>query len=160
MTAAPRRKSSTWAASKRACVCAGAPAPDAGCGGRWYFAKIDSSSPRHLLLVEARLLRPLRLSRAALLQEPCVRAAVDVEPAGLEREDAVDGIVEQPDVVRHDEHRATGAAQELHDPRLGVDVEVVGRLVEDEELAPRIEETRQLEPAPLTAGQRPDAVPV
>ncbi len=47
--------------------------------------------------------------------------------------------------------RAAEAAQELHQPRLGVDVEVVGRFVEKEELFVGEEDARQLRPSPLAA---------
>jgi hypothetical protein len=54
---------------------------------------------RDLLAVQARLLAPLHLPRGSLLEKPRVRAAVDVEPTRVEREDPVDGVVEQSDVV-------------------------------------------------------------
>ena len=46
------------------------------------------------------------------------------------------------------------AAQELHEPRLGVDVEVVRRLVEEEEVAAREQDAGELDPAALSAGER------
>ena len=71
----------------------------------------------------------------------------------LEVEHAGDGLVEQVEVVADDEQRAAVAAQELHQPRLGVGVEVVGRLVEQEHVAAGEEDAGQLDPAALAARQ-------
>ena len=48
------------------------------------------------------------------------------------------------------------AAEELQQPRLGVDVEVVGGLVEQEDVAAGEEDPRQLDPAALAAGEHAD----
>ncbi len=71
----------------------------------------------------------------------------------LEVHDAGDGLVEQVEVVAHDEQRTAVAAQELHEPRLGVGVEVVRRLVEEEHVATGVEDAGQLHPAALAARQ-------
>ena len=46
--------------------------------------------------------------------------------------------------------------QESDEPFLGVVVEVVGRLVEEQELAAREQDAGELHPAPLTTGERVD----
>ncbi len=55
-----------------------------------------------------------------------------------------------------DEQRAAVRAQERREPRLGVDVEVVGRLVEQHEIAAREQNARQFGAAALATRQRGD----
>ena len=75
--------------------------------------------------------------------------AVEVEHAG-------DRLVEQLEVVADDEQRAAVAAQEAHQPLLGVDVEVVRRLVEAQHVAAGEQDAGQLDAPPLAAGQHAD----
>ena len=72
--------------------------------------------------------------------------AVEVQHAG-------DRLVEQLEVVADDEQRAAVPAQELHEPRACVDVEVVRRLVEQEDVAAREQDAGELDPASLSAGE-------
>ena len=58
--------------------------------------------------------------------------------------------------MAHHEQRAAVLLQEPDEPLLGVVVEVVGRLVEEQELAAREQDAGELDPAPLTTGQRVD----
>ena len=83
-----------------------------------------------------------------------VGAAVLDQLTFVEVEHARDGLVEELDVVADDEERAAVVAQEPHEPLLGVDVEVVGRLVEHQEVAAREEDARQLHPAALATRER------
>ena len=71
----------------------------------------------------------------------------------VEVQHAGDRLVEQLEVVADDEQRAAVAAQELHEPRACVDVEVVRRLVEQEDVAPREQDAGELDPASLAAGE-------
>ena len=85
-----------------------------------------------------------------------VRAAVLDELALVEVQHARDRLVEQREVVADDEQRAAERAQERHQPRLGVDVEVVRRLVEQQEVAAREQDARELDAPALTTGERAD----
>ena len=76
-----------------------------------------------------------------------VAAPVEVEHAG-------DGLVEQVEVVADHEQGAPVVPQEVEQPVLGVGVEVVGGLVEQEQVAAGEEDADQLDPAALAAGQR------
>ena len=88
--------------------------------------------------------------RALVLDERAgalLRLAVDVHHAG-------DRLVEEIEVVAHDEQRAAVRPQELEQPGAGVGVEVVRGLVEQEQLAAAEEDAHELGAAPLAAGQR------
>ena len=64
------------------------------------------------------------------------------------------GVVEQVEVVAHHEQRAAVRAQELEEPVAGVGVEVVGGLVEQQQLAAGEQDAHELEPPALAARQR------
>ncbi len=64
-----------------------------------------------------------------------------------------DRLVEQLEVVTDHEQRAAVAAQELHEPRAGVDVEVVRGLVEQQDVAAGEQDAGELDAAPLTTGE-------
>ena len=91
---------------------------------------------------------------AAVLDE--VTDAVLVGP--VEVEHTGDRLVEQVEVVADDEQGAAVGAQEPHQPLLGVDVEVVGRLVEAQHVAAGEEDAGQLDAAALAARQHADRV--
>ena len=86
----------------------------------------------------------------------------EVADAGLvgpvEVEDTGDRLVEQVEVVADDEQGAAVGPQEAHQPLLGVDVEVVGRLVEAQHVAAGEQDAGQLDAPPLAAGQHADRV--
>jgi len=71
-------------------------------------------------------------------------------------DDPSDRLVQQVEVVADDEERAAVRAQEAEQPRLGVDIEVVGRLVEQERVGAGEEDAGQLDAAPLTTGEHPE----
>ena len=75
--------------------------------------------------------------------------AVEVEHAG-------DGLVEQVEVVADHEQRAPVGAHEVEEPVLGVAVEVVGGLVEQEHVAAGEQDPGDLDAPLLTAGQDAD----
>jgi hypothetical protein len=64
-----------------------------------------------------------------------------------------DRLVEQVEVVADDEQRAPVVAQEAEQPLLRVDVEVVRRLVEQERVAAREQDPRQLDTSALATGE-------
>ena len=75
-----------------------------------------------------------------------VAASVEVEHAG-------DGLVEQVEVVADHEQRAAVVPQEAEQPLLGVGVEVVGGLVEQEQVGAGEEDADELDPPALAARQ-------
>ena len=98
---------------------------------------------------------------AASSSLPCdevlrVRAVVLDELAVVEVQDARDRLVEQREVVADDEQRAAERAQERHQPFLGVDVEVVRRLVEQQEVVAGEQDARELDPPAFTTRERAD----
>ena len=110
-----------------------------------------------------------RLGEALLVGGPRlavlrVRALVldEVADAGLvgpiEVEHPRDRLVEQLEVVADDEQRPAVGPQEAHQPLLGVDVEVVRRLVEAQHVAAGEQDAGQLDAPPLAAGQHADRV--
>ena len=85
---------------------------------------------------------------------PCTRRGAGRLLAGaVEVEHAGDGLVEQVEVVADHQERAPVAAEELHQPRLGVGVEVVRGLVEQQHVAAGEQDAGQLDPAALAAGE-------
>jgi hypothetical protein len=64
--------------------------------------------------------------------------------------------VEEPAVVGDDEHRAAALGQVTRQPVDALDVQMVRRLVQQEQLRVAEQRLGQRDPAPLAAGQRPD----
>ena len=95
-------------------------------------------------------------SLARALEVLAVGALVLDELALIEVEDARDRLVEELEVVADDEEGAPVAAEEPHEPRLGVGVEVVGRLVEEEDVAAGEQDAGELDPPSLAAGEDVD----
>mmetsp|Transcript_30827 Transcript_30827/g.90185 ORF Transcript_30827/g.90185 Transcript_30827/m.90185 type:complete len:244 (-) Transcript_30827:2781-3512(-) len=91
---------------------------------------------RRLDLWPARHVPPLDLlgDAALLLKVRLVVAVVHDELAVLDGEDRVGGLRDEEAVVRHHEHRALELLQRLLEHLLGGDVEVVGRLVQQQQL--------------------------
>ena len=81
------------------------------------------------------------------LADGLVGFTVEVEHPG-------DGLVEQVEVVADDEQGAPVVAQEVEQPVAGVGVEVVGGLVEQEQVAAAEQDAGQLEAPALAAGER------
>ncbi|GAA1992516.1 hypothetical protein GCM10009754_84390 [Amycolatopsis minnesotensis] len=117
--------------------------------------------PTPLLLV--RRLPPLALGEPALAVTR-VTAAVGARPAvagRVEVEHRGDDIGEQGAVVAHQHHAARVLAQPVGEVGEPVRVEVVGRLVEQEQVVPRAEQARQAHPVALPdrqGGQPPAPV--
>ena len=73
-------------------------------------------------------------------------------------EDLGDGLVEQLEVVAHDEECAVEASQLIEQPALGGTVQVIRRLVEDHQVGLLEEHAHEVDTAPLAAGQRIDVL--
>ena len=87
------------------------------------------------LLVELGVLPGLGLQgRLLAIQVGRVVARPTREPAAVEFQDAGRHFAEQGPIVRHEQQRAAVAQQEILQPADGVDVEVVGRLVQEQEV--------------------------
>ena len=88
--------------------------------------------------------------RALVLDELArfvVRLAVDVD-------DARDRVVEEIEIVAHDHERPAVGTQQVQQPGPRVGVEMVRRLVEQEQLASREQDPHELQPTSLTTGER------
>ena len=83
-----------------------------------------------------------------------VVAPVGLQLAMLQGENRGDRLIEQGQVVGHHEHPAPICGEPLDQPRLGVEVEVVGRLVEEQDIGLGKEDPGQFHPSPLATGHR------
>ena len=97
-----------------------------------------------------------RWLRASLAHQVGPAAVVRAERAVLDRDDPVGHGVEQRAVVRDEEHRPRERLERGLERLAALEVEVVRRLVEDEEVRARRDEQREREPPPLAAGERRD----
>ncbi len=104
-----------------------------------------------LLLGVARLLQ--RQLQRALLLELRVVAAVGLQLLRVDVDDAVDDAVEEVAIVRDQQQRARVAAEPVLEPQHRVEVEVVGRLVEQQQVRARHQRLREVEPHPPAAGE-------
>ena len=98
------------------------------------------------------LAQPLFVLRARV-EVLRVGALVLAQVALVEVQHLRDRLVEQLEVVAHDEQRTAVRAEEAHQPFLGVDVEVVGGLVEHQVVGAAEQDARELDAAALAAGQ-------
>ena len=71
-----------------------------------------------------------------------------------------DGALEEGPVVAHHDQGAGPVVEEVLEGPQRVEVEVVGRLVEQQHVGPLGQDEQQLQPAPLAAGQRADRRPL
>ena len=97
----------------------------------------------------------LLLARHALEEEGVVVAGVAVEPAAAQLEHAVAERVEEGAVVGDDDEPAGVAAEVVLEPEQGLEVEVVRRLVEQEERGLAHEEASDVGAHDPAAGERP-----
>src|SRR5690606_7502924 len=107
-----------------------------------------------MLLVECALLREPALR--ALCDECGVPAGIRRRGPGLEVQDVVYDRIEEDAVVAHDEDGRIEGADVLLEPAGGLEVEVVGRLVEEVDVRGRDELPREADAAALAAAQRCD----
>ena len=87
------------------------------------------------------------------LQESVVVARPVKQPAPIQLQDAVGQPAQEAAVMRHEDEGPVPAVQELLQPRDGVDVEVVGWLVEQQQIGRRHEGSSQ-QHSPLRPGRR------
>ena len=105
--------------------------------------------------------RVLLLLLRHLLLEPCpagvvegvVAALVERQLLPVQVQDRVDRPVQQVAVVADDEHGVRVAREEALEPDRALEVEVVGRLVEQQHVGPREEHRGQRHPHPPAAGE-------
>src|SRR4051794_21661473 len=115
---------------------------------------------RGLRLRRRRRLRPRRrrrlAARLALLAQPRVLAPsadVGVQPVVLDRDRARPDRVEQRAVVRDEQDRALEAVQRVLERLARLEVEVVRRLVQDQDVRARRDDDRQRQPPALATAQ-------
>ena len=110
-----------------------------------------------LLYIRALLLQ-LALARKPALgplrHELAVVSLVRFTRARLHVQDVRADGVEECTIVRHDDHRLVGLLQPLLEPIRGVEVEVVGGLIEEQQVGRRDELRRQADAPPFAARER------
>ena len=74
----------------------------------------------------------------------------------LEGDDVGGQAIEEPPVVGDDDHRSGEARDPFFQGAERVDVEIVGRFVEKEEVRPSAEKLREMDAVAFTTRQRPD----
>ena len=79
---------------------------------------------------------------------------VPLARAGLQLEDVVGGVLEEPTVVRHDEHARRRQAQKSFQPFDRFKIQVVGRLVEEKQVGVLKQQPGEGQPAPLPPAER------
>ena len=111
-----------------------------------------------LLLRVGRLLQ--RELQRALALELRVVPGVGPELLRVEVDDAGDDAVEEIAVVGDEQQRAGIAGEPVLEPQHGVEVEVVGRLVEEQEVRPAHQRLREIQAHAPAAGKARDGVAV
>ena len=96
--------------------------------------------------------RALRVARGLVVAEAAGPLAHAMR-VGLDRRDAVDRAIEELAVVRDDHERAAIRAEEPLEPFEPVEVEVVRRLVEEQQIEAGEQDRGQRDPGRLTPGQ-------
>ncbi len=112
--------------------------------------------PLHLGLLPPGERTQPRLVGAA--RGPVLRVGPPVldDPVAVQMQDPRDRAVEQAEVVADDHERPAVPGEELHQPVLGVAVEVVRRLVQEQEVRAREQDPGELESPALATGERSD----
>ncbi len=92
--------------------------------------------------------------------EVLVLAEVAFEPpnlaVALEREDVCRDAIEEPPIVGDDDGAAGVALQRVFEGAQGVDIEIVGRLIEEEDVASGLERLRQVDAVAFATGKKAD----
>ena len=81
-----------------------------------------------------------------------VVASVGLQLAVLQGENGGDRLIEQGEIMGDHQHAAPICGEPLDQPGLGVEVEMVGRLVEEQDIGLGKEDPGQLHPSPLSTG--------
>ena len=111
------------------------------------------------LLLDVGCLLQRELARAFALELRVV-AGVRDELARVDVHDAVDDGVEEVPVVRDEQQRARILAEPVLEPQHRVEVEVVRRLVEEQQVGPAHQRLREVQAHPPAAGEARDRVRV
>ena len=120
-------------------------------------ARRTHSSSRASVRWRAELCLLLDLQPRLLLLEPAgVVALVGDAAAAVELEDPAGDVVEEVPVVRHRDDRALVVGEEALEPEHRLGVEVVRRLVEQQQVGRGEEQPAERDPAALAAGERRD----
>ena len=93
------------------------------------------------------------LQLAPLAFEGGVAAAIERKLGAFERQDPVDRIVEEIAIVADHDHRARVAGNVIFEPERPFEVEIIGRLVEQEQVGLREERCRERHPHAPAAGE-------
>ncbi len=112
----------------------------------------------HPLGLVARLRLPQGLPGLALHQEVVVVAVVERDRAPRQLRDRGDHAVQEVAVVRDDDHAALVGGEEVLEPPERLEIQVVGGLVEQQQIGPQQQEPRQRRahaPAARELGERP-----
>jgi hypothetical protein len=110
-----------------------------------------------LLRVGGLLLRELQRPLGFELR---VVAAVCAKLQSIDVHDRVDDGVEEVAIVRHQHQRSRIACEPVLEPQHGVEIEMVGRLVEQQQVGARRERLREIEAHPPSAGEARDRIGV
>ena len=102
-------------------------------------------------LLQRELLRALAL-------ELRIVAAVGLQLPRIEMDDPVDDAVEKIAVVRDEQQRPGVAREPVLEPQHGVEVEVIGGLVEEQEVRAAHQGLREIEPHPPAARESGDGI--
>ena len=94
-----------------------------------------------------------RLALAALPLEGGVAAAIECELSPFQVENPIDGFVEQIAVVADDDHRARVARDMRFQPQRRFEVEIVGRLVQQQQVGLGEQRRRERNPHAPAAGE-------
>ena len=109
---------------------------------RQELRELLPTGPGLLVLGDER--QPLRITRSGVVAPPSGPLAQPMR-SRLDRSDPPDGAVEQLAVVRNENERAPIRAEERLEPREPVVVEIVRRLVQEEDVEAREEDRRKLD---------------
>ena len=94
-----------------------------------------------------------RLALAALALERRIAAAIERELAGLEMQDPIDRVVEQVAVVADHDHGVRIAREVILQPERAFEIEIVGRLVEQQQIGLGEQHGRERDPHAPAAGE-------
>ena len=116
----------------------------------------EALEPRDLGLLAAEHRLVLREHLGARTLEVGVVAGVELQARLIEMADGLDDRVEEFPVVRDHEQRAAVGPQPRFEPQHGVEVQVVRRLVEEQQVGPAHQRPRELQPHAPSAGELAD----
>ena len=115
----------------------------------------EGPQPLDLVLLAIRELAEPDLVQTPRLPVLAVGAPVLDDAVAIQMQDPGDRRVQQGEVVTHHDERTLVRRQELHQPGLRVDVEVVRGLIEQEQIRSSEQDPAELEPTPFPTRERP-----